>query len=313
MKSYAIVPIVAAAMIGLTAAPAEAQATRTWVSGVGNDANACSREAPCKTFAGAISKTADGGEINCLDPGGFGAVTIVKSITIDCDGTLGSVLAAGGINGVNVNGANIIVTLRNIAINGAGSGLRGINFVTGAQLNVHNVMIFGFKGGSATGIHFAPNTGNSVLLVTNSSITDNGIVPSTGGGIGIQPAAGGSAFVTIENTRIQFNTNAFATNSNAGPITATVRDSVISSNNAGIVSAGANTVNMLVERTTINNTMGIGVNAASAATTIRLDSSKITGNTTGLASGAGVTRSFGNNVIEGNGTNGAPTQTTGLQ
>src|SRR5204863_5926892 len=84
------------------AAPAHAQATRTWVSGVGDDVNPCSRTAPCKTFAGAISKTAAGGEINCLDPGGFGTVTITKSMTIDCTGTFGSILAAG-TNGVNVN------------------------------------------------------------------------------------------------------------------------------------------------------------------------------------------------------------------
>src|SRR5262245_60618419 len=86
----------------LVAGPANAQATRTWVSGVGDDVNPCSRTAPCKTFAGAISKTAANGEINCLDPGGFGAVTITKSITIDCEDTQGSILAAG-TNGVNVN------------------------------------------------------------------------------------------------------------------------------------------------------------------------------------------------------------------
>ena len=86
----------------LVSSAAHAQATRTWVSGVGDDVNPCSRTAPCKTFAGAISKTAANGEIDCLDPGGFGTVTITKSITIDCAGTLGSILAAG-TNGVNVN------------------------------------------------------------------------------------------------------------------------------------------------------------------------------------------------------------------
>src|ERR1044071_8032558 len=84
------------------AAPAHAQATRTWVSGVGDDANPCSRTAACKTFAGAISKTAPGGEIDCLDPGGFGAVTITKAITIDCGGVTGGILAAL-TNGVIVN------------------------------------------------------------------------------------------------------------------------------------------------------------------------------------------------------------------
>src|SRR5918911_118326 len=114
------------------ASAAQAQATRTWVSGVGDDANPCSRTAPCKTFAGAISKTADGGEIDALDPGGFGTVTITKSITIDGGGTLASILAAG-TNGVNVNDSNSgapmtkIVTLRNLSINGATTGLVGVN------------------------------------------------------------------------------------------------------------------------------------------------------------------------------------------
>src|SRR6187200_1921215 len=91
--SFAIITLSLATLIGV--APASAQATRTWVSGVGDDVNPCSRTAPCKTFAGAISKTARGGEINCLDPGGYGAVTITKSITLDCTGTQGSILGAG--------------------------------------------------------------------------------------------------------------------------------------------------------------------------------------------------------------------------
>src|SRR6266480_5177096 len=100
---------------------AQAQATRTWVSGVGDDLNPCSRTAPCKTFAGAISKTAAGGEISVLDPGGFGAVTITKSITIDGTGMLGSILAAGttGIN-INMTGtadAAKSVRLRGLTIN----------------------------------------------------------------------------------------------------------------------------------------------------------------------------------------------------
>jgi hypothetical protein len=107
---------------------AQAQATRTWVSGVGDDANPCSRTAPCKTFAGAISKTAPCGEISVLDPGGFGAVTITKAITIDGDGTLAGILAAG-VNGIIVNAqANDTVILRSISINGACTGLDAIRF-----------------------------------------------------------------------------------------------------------------------------------------------------------------------------------------
>ena len=93
-----------AAMFMLHATPAAAQATRTWVSGVGDDVNPCSRTAPCKTFAGAISKTAAGGEINCLDSGGFGGVTITKSITIRCVGVEGGVLVSGS-NGIVINAA----------------------------------------------------------------------------------------------------------------------------------------------------------------------------------------------------------------
>src|SRR5476649_1743117 len=101
-------------------APAYAQATRTWVSGVGDDANPCSRTAPCKTFAGAISKTAAAGEINCIDPGGFGALTITKAITIDCANTEAGVLVAG-TNGFSVNaGAGDVVTLRGLDIFGTG-------------------------------------------------------------------------------------------------------------------------------------------------------------------------------------------------
>src|SRR6202521_5545017 len=112
---------------------ASAQATRTWVSGVGDDANPCSRTAPCKTFAGAISKTAVGGEIDALDSGGFGSVTITKSITIDGTGTLASIVAAG-TNGISINITEATdtaksVRLRGLSINGAGSGLNGINIV----------------------------------------------------------------------------------------------------------------------------------------------------------------------------------------
>ena len=133
-------------------APAHAQATRTWVSGVGDDLNPCSRTAPCKTFAGAISKTAAGGEIDCLDPGGFGTLTITKSITIDCNGTFGSVLASL-TNGFNINDSasgfpnSIRVILRGLTINGAGnaaqnaqgnpgSGLVGINWITSSHRRV---------------------------------------------------------------------------------------------------------------------------------------------------------------------------------
>src|SRR5712692_4155299 len=97
-----------------------AQASRTWVSGVGDDANPCSRTAPCKTFAGAISKTAVGGEIDALDPGGFGAVTITKGITIDGGGGQVASILVAGTPAIIVNApANAVVIIRNLRINGA--------------------------------------------------------------------------------------------------------------------------------------------------------------------------------------------------
>src|SRR6476646_8074489 len=121
----------AAAALGLSVQPASAQ-TRTWVSGVGNDANPCSRTAPCKTFAGAISKTAANGEINCLDPGGFGSVTITKSLTIDCHEVFAGIVHTGTF-GVTVNLAagdvRKTVRLRNLNFNGFDTGTIGIRIV----------------------------------------------------------------------------------------------------------------------------------------------------------------------------------------
>ena len=142
-----------------------AQATRTWVSGVGDDVNPCSRTAPCKTFAGAISKTAPGGEISVLDPGGYGAVTITKSITLSGVGENASILGAGS-NAININaGANDVVTLHDLQINGAGTGLIGIRFIGGASLVIDHVRIFGFNTAIQT------ETGNTT--VNRSEFSNN--------------------------------------------------------------------------------------------------------------------------------------------
>src|SRR5882724_10092543 len=120
----------------LASAPAQAQATRTWVSGVGDDANPCSRTAPCKTFAGAISKTAAGGEINCLDSGGFGGVTITRSITISCEPITAGVFVSG-TNGIVVQAAaDSVVVLRGISIEGLERGTNGIQFLSGRVLTI---------------------------------------------------------------------------------------------------------------------------------------------------------------------------------
>jgi hypothetical protein len=145
-----VIAVLNAAMVSTAAA----QAARTWVSGVGDDANPCSRTAPCRTFAGAISKTAAGGEIDALDPGDFGAVTITKSITLDGRGTF------AGSSGVTVNAAAVVVVLRGLSIRAAGAAT-GIGFITGAALHVEDCAI----GGAATSaIDFAPSLGGRLTV-----------------------------------------------------------------------------------------------------------------------------------------------------
>src|SRR5258708_1613415 len=152
---------------------ANAQATRTWVSGVGDDVNPCSRTAPCKTFAGAISKTAAGGEISVLDPGGFGAVTITKAITLNGEGTLASILGCGTF-GITVNaGASDIVRIIDLKINGCSHsvgtspGTNGINFIAGKQLIVEDSKIYDFNTSCIT-----VNGAGLQLTVLNSTLND---------------------------------------------------------------------------------------------------------------------------------------------
>jgi len=290
----------------LGTAPAHAQASRTWVSGVGDDANPCSRTAPCKTFAGAISKTAAGGEIDCLDPGGYGALTITKSITIDCTPTLGSVLVAG-TNGINVNAAGIIVNLRGIIVQGIGTGLIGINFVAGATLNLERVTVMNFQAGSATGILFAPNSANATLTMSDCYVNLNGIAPATGGGLVVQPAVGGSAAVVVTDSRFGNNSDAIKATSTNGFITMTVRNSVMGDNRGSGVNATAGaTINLMLDRDTISNNFQNGVRASGASALVRIQESTIAGNATGVSNSGAVVHSYKNNAINGNAADGTP-------
>ena len=238
-------PLAVAIGAAAAATPASAQATRTWVSGVGDDVNPCSRTAPCKTFAGAISKTAAGGEINCLDPGGFGAVTITKSITIDCTGTLGGVLASS-TTGVIVNGAGIIVTLRGLEINGGPPNLPGVNgvrFLQGARAHRRGLHDLQLPRRRAERLrhHRQQHAATAVLHIRNTVIRNNGTAVS-GGGIQIIPSGTGTARVLLNNVTIsgQFSgirTNSAATTGVAG-INVTIDGSSMNGNTNGLVANG---------------------------------------------------------------------------
>lgn len=175
--------------LAFQAAPASAQATRTWISGVGDDVNPCSRTAPCKTFAGAISKTAANGEINCLDPGGFGAVTITKAITLRCNTVEGGVLLAGS-SGIVINaGVNDKVVIDGLDIEGlasAGNSTNGINILSARDVVVRDTSIRGFiAAGAGNGI--LVNGANQIALTVEHSFIFNnnvGILVSSSGGNG---------------------------------------------------------------------------------------------------------------------------------
>lgn len=286
-------------MIGaFIATPSWAQATRTWVSGVGDDANPCSRTAPCKTFAGAISKTATRGEIDALDPGGYGAVTITKAITIDGAGTMASILASG-TNGVIINAAATdVITLRNLSIHGAGTGLNGVRFLAGGSLILENSQIFGF---TQKGVDFAPS-GAARLVVSNSSITNN-----TGSGIALQPGAAGTAFASLTNLILSRNGDGVRAFDRSKVM---IDGSTIFSNgNGAFAQCPTAACEISIERSAVfNNTNGVATQGAVA--TVRLSNVGIFANSTGISAPTGTVASFGNNHNAGNTTaNGAPTTT----
>ena len=295
-----------------------AQATRTWVSGVGDDANPCSRTAPCKTFAGAISKTTAGGEIDALDPGGFGAVTITKALTLDGGaGQVASVLVSG-TNGIVVSaGALDNVVIRNLSINGISGtgqgGLNGIRFVSGKSLRIENCNINGF---TERGIDISPNnsSGNPpTVSVINTTSNDNG-------DSGIRSSVTQRVLVSLINSR--FNNNGIY-GIFAGDYS---RFSVNGSDSSGngtagfIALANAGDVVMNVSNSTATNNSvstnlaGAGIQAGGgiASSTVRLYGVVIMSNfPNGMVTGSnGSIVSFGHNANSGTG---APNSTIPIQ
>jgi len=184
----------------LSVAPASAQATRTWVSGVGDDANPCSRTAPCKTFAGAISKTAGGGEINVLDPGGFGGVTITKSITISS--TFEAGVLVSGTPGITVAaGIADTVVLEGLDFEGLGTGTNGVNFSSGAQVVINRCKIHHF---ATNGVRAASSTAGARTVIKDSLILSNGTSGNVNTG-GVDVLAGNN--VVFQDTVVQDSQN----------------------------------------------------------------------------------------------------------
>lgn len=273
---------------------AQGQASRTWVSGVGDDVNPCSRTAPCKTWAGAISKTAAGGEINAIDSGAYGAVTLTKSITLDGAGVYVGTLATLGSSGIIVNAAGTdIVTLRNININGMGTGADGIRFLAGGTLNVQNVNIFNF---AQSGIEVAHST-FSQLNLKNVSIFDcatNGIQVNT---------SGGSVFVNMED--VQVGSCPVGVEGIDGA-RFSMRNCNLSQNTTGlIVRQGVLASRAHLDDCLISNTT-LGIRCGPGVSIVKLNGCSISNNSTAFeALSGGTFQSAGNNAITGNTVDGA--------
>jgi hypothetical protein len=294
---FTIKLLVIATFVLAFASLAQAQATRTWVSGVGDDVNPCSRTAPCKTFAGAISKTAAGGEIDCLDPGGFGTVTATKSIIFDGSGTFGSILSSG-VSGINVNGAGITVRVRGLSINGAGTtlGTNGINFTQGNAVYVEDSAIDNF---SVAGI----NVGGASLAALNELHLRNVVIRNCGTGVNINNSGSNATVLSFDNVNItRSGNNLNITNGGRGQISRSFFGNSPAASGINATQGTSATDITVDDSTIVGNQNGITAGGGH----VRIARCVITGNTNALGLLGGTVDTGGNNTIMGNGTDQAP-------
>jgi hypothetical protein len=294
--SFAIIGL---ALPFLAASPAEAQASRTWVSGVGDDNNAatgCSRTAPCRFFSAAIGVTSAGGEINCLDSGGFGTVTITKAITITCEGvTAGDLNDA--FNGINISaGTSDVVTLRGLDINGFnGFGIAavGINVTQAKEVHIEKCTIRNFIGAAV----FTQGGSTVFLYIVDTVISSNHV------GV-LLASSGGFKVASMKNVVITGSTadGLLLANSN---VYVNVNDSIISGNAGSAVNADASSTTVNIVRTTMANNAA-ALNAAAPGSTIRVSNSDIYNNSFGILIASGAT-------VQSDGTNKHGNSNGGLQ
>jgi len=298
----ALVVLVTGMFAGLSA---HSQATRTWVSGVGDDANPCSRTAPCKTFAGAISKTAAGGEIDNLDTGGYGALTITKAITIDGGGGQIASVLVSGTNGIVVAaGPADEVTLRNVSFQGIGSGLNGIQFNSGAVLHIERCQIMGFTQHC---INITPASGASAQVFVDDTTSQN----NTQNGLNIV-GTGGTVHVNVSNSHFANNLNGiFSSDYSNTAVTGGDANGNTQSGYTVIGNLGAAKLS-IVKSMAANNNIGVSAGGGSMAASVRVANVALFSNPSGGFSAGtnGTISSFGNNYNAGSGT---PTSTIAPQ
>ena len=304
MKIIAAFAVGLALAVTLPAVSAQAQNARSFVSAHGLDINSCALAAPCRTLAAAFAATNAGGEIDVLDPAGYGALTINKAISIVNDGvgTAGVIVPSGG-DGIAISaGPNDAVSLRGLSIEGGGVGATGISFNTGKSLTVENCVIRHMTG---DGIDFASSTATSALTVSNTLVADNGANAITFFPTGTATAV----FNRIEaNNNVNYGIYLVGFDSAAtNTINATVADSVAAGNGqagfTSITTSGKAPASFMVFHSVAANN-GTGVSAAGPGATVSIANSTLTGNATGwVVFPSGIVNSYGDNYIDGNGTN----------
>jgi len=290
-----VVKLAAAAILPAILAASLCQAQqRTFVSGLGNDLNPCTRAQPCRNFAQAISITNTGGEVVVLDSAGYGPVTIANSVSLIAPPGVYAGISVFSGDGIDVVGSATII-LRGLTINNQGSTGSGIAFTGGGTLHIEDCVVSGFSNSSAAGIAFQPLS-SSKLEVKDSIIKQNQTGIKVGSGLAL-----------IEQTRLE--DNAAAGVAAQGGSTVTARNSLVGGGGIGFaaVTSSSNPAELDIESCVASNN-GVGVVAQSTSTgvaTVRLSDSTITDNTTGLLNNGSpaVLLSRGNNTVEGNGTN----------
>ena len=294
-----------AALASLPAAPAFAANAVSYLS-AGGTGTACTRVAPCNDVGAAQTATQVNGTIVCLDSYDFGFVTIAKSLAIDCTGTAASM-------GLLISGSGIVVTIRGVRFDGG----HNLEFGNGAALAVENCLFTNFPSSGNAGIVFEPTAAGAQLAVTDSLFTNIG--SGTGGGIVILPQPGGTAQAVLSRVTVEKNAFGIAADgsTSTGGINLTIADSVITGNSQdGIVattSAGQAPIGVLVTGTKSANN-AFGIRSIGPNVTVRVESSKVTGNGTGLAFGSGgALLTFGNNAVRANGSDGAFSGPVALQ
>jgi hypothetical protein len=294
---------------------ASAQANRTWVSGTGDDINPCSRTAPCKTFTGALANTLPGGEINCIDAGGFGSVTITQAVSIICDNVEAGVLVGSGADGITVSaGVSDAVTISGLDIHGVSGALTGIRLNSAGSLRISNTRVRGFTSATSYGVTLTSNTVLSTVIMDNVSISNNGSSIG-GGGVFVSPASNGGTTLAVKHAAIQNNTQVGMRIDTVGKtgatVLVTVDDGTFTSNGTGILvksPLGTGVSALTVVNSTLQfNGFGVVVNTTYAPF---FGNNSITNNTTGLLlNGTSAATSFGDNRLGGNNTDGAFTTT----